>query len=733
MNLKLWVKNLWNSFPVQLVLLHFKKHQLILIYWSVLFATILGKFMFNFGAKYLFLAPEYLGSVSFFSTLIVGVAVGVFIMSWNITTFILFSRHFKFLATAEKPFLIYCLNNFIIPLIFIVIFCIGIRKNGIHNELLSGGLVFLLITGFLLGIFLLIFFSFIYFFRADKTIQKYTNPVLVQNAYITKDDYDKSTFTSESNLIKVKTYLAGFRKAKLVREVKHYNKDFIENVFSKHHLAGIFLIFVAILVIFINSFFLDNAYFQLPAAASITVFFAILLALFGALAYFLQNWSLPFTIGCLFILNFLFKHHIIDPTNKAYGLNYKNNSTWPIYDANHLQALCTANNVTNDSLHTIQILNNWKAHQTNTSPTLYFLNVSGGGSRSATFTMHILQQLDSIMNKQLMQKTFMINGASGGMLGAAFYRQLHLQQIQNKINNKNNTKYVEQIGDDLLNPIFSSLVARDLLNPLQKFEWQGNYYIKDRAYAFEQKLNKQTNDILQIPLYALANYELEATIPMMIFSSVITRDSRKLLISTQPISYLMQPISNTAMPDAIDFTAFFKNQQATHLNLLTALRMNATFPYVLPSVWLPSNPVIDVMDAGIRDNFGQDITLRFITKFKDWIKQNTSTIKIISIRDRPTSNWDIPFEDNSLIGLFIKPITQSQYNIFKTQDYLQNEQLSLVKQMFAIPIEKISFVYEPSNKISTASLSFHLTQNEKKSIQNSIWTDFNKNSFAKVR
>ncbi len=41
------------------------------------------------------------------------------------------------------------------------------------------------------------------------------------------------------------------------------------------------------------------------------------------------------------------------------------------------------------------------------------------------------------------------------------------------------------------------------------------------------------------------------------------------------------------------------------MRLLTALRINATFPYVLPNVWLPSKPVIDVMDAGLRDNYGQ--------------------------------------------------------------------------------------------------------------------------------
>jgi hypothetical protein len=70
----------------------------------------------------LFLAPEYLGNVNFVSTALVGMAIGVFIMCWNITTFILFSRHFTFLAATQYPFLKYCINNSLIPLSFFCFF-----------------------------------------------------------------------------------------------------------------------------------------------------------------------------------------------------------------------------------------------------------------------------------------------------------------------------------------------------------------------------------------------------------------------------------------------------------------------------------------------------------------------------------------------------------------------------------------------------------------------------------
>ena len=64
--------------------------------------------------------------------------------------------------------------------------------------------------------------------------------------------------------------------------------------------------------------------------------------------------------------------------------------------------------------------------------------------------------------------------------------------------------------------------------------------------------------------------------------------------------------------DGVDYQRLFANQDPMNLRVLTALRMNATFPYVLPNVWLPTTPVIDVMDAGLRDNYGQETAIRFI-------------------------------------------------------------------------------------------------------------------------
>src|SRR5580698_1062395 len=128
------VKSIYFFFPVQLLLLHIKKFQVLLIFWLILFSTLDGVFMRAYGAAALFLSPEYLGDVSAASTAIVGFATGIFIMSWNITTFILFSRHFRFLATTTNPFLKYCINNVLLPLIFLIFYFEKVIQFSVHKE-----------------------------------------------------------------------------------------------------------------------------------------------------------------------------------------------------------------------------------------------------------------------------------------------------------------------------------------------------------------------------------------------------------------------------------------------------------------------------------------------------------------------------------------------------------------------------------------------------------------------
>lgn len=694
--------------------------------------------MKSFGADSLYLAPEYLGNVNAAAAAIVGVSIGIFFMSWNITTFILFSRHFRFLATTSNPFLKYCINNSLIPLLFLIFYFFRAIHFNLTKELLSGGEIALQVLGFLSGLSVLIAISLLYFFRYDKSIIQRLTPI-ISNPQLFKAQFKKGeTRLNESRLIKVDWYLRSPVAVKKVRDVSHYSKEFIDTIFNRHHFAAVLSIFIAFIFLVLVGFLLDNRFFQLPAAAGTTIFFAILIAVSGAFSYFLQTWSIPFIIGLFLVLNILYKYEIIDSSNKAYGLNYTNKSERPVYTKESLNALCADEKIEMDKKNMITILEAWKKKQKEDKPLLFIINTSGGGSRSATFTMNVLQRLDSLTNGTIMQKTFLITGASGGMLGAAYFRELdRLRTIGQPINPRNR-QYVSDIAGDLLNPLFSSFVARDLASPAQKFKVGKYQYLKDRGYAFEQRLNDNTRGLLNKQLGDLFDDEKNARIPMMIFNSVITRDGRKLIIGTQPLRFLMKPFLDTTHtgsvdPDGLDYQSFFVKQDPMNLRLLTAMRMNATFPYVLPNVWLPTKPVVDVMDAGLRDNFGQETAIRFIQVFNEWIKENTGGVVLLQIRDRKTGGWENPFEANSVSEIATRPLLLLQYNWYKMQEYTQNDMLSLTQQFMGKHIYKFTFQYYPRKEEAKAALNFHLTKLEKQDIEEALESENNSAAFHQLQ
>ncbi|MEP7163224.1 MAG: hypothetical protein ABI741_00945 [Ferruginibacter sp.] len=733
--MKQLIKDIYYSFPVQLLILHFRKYQILLLFWLALASTINSGFMKSYGADALFFSPEYLGNVNILGGLVTGIALGIFVMSWNVTTFILHSKRFKFLATTTHPFLKYCLNNSLLPLFLILFYFIKLYRFNDYRELMSFSEVFLEILGIFLGFVLLLVISLAYFSYAERTIVRTMAPI-VSNPELFNKTFKGKHHVEHEFALKVGFFLSGRMRIRKARNVGHYRQDFLDSIFKRHHIAAIVSILLAFIFLIVVGFLLENKYFEMPAAASILIFFAIMTAVIGSLSYFLQSWSLTAAIGLVIFINFLYQNEVIDPRNKAYGIDYLNKEQRPAYNKESLKALCSAEKVAADKSNMISILNNWKAKQQEAKPVMVFINVSGGGLRSAAFVMNALQKLDSITEGNLMQHTFLISGASGGMLAATYYRELYRLKLADTKLNISDSRYTDNIAGDLLNPVFTSMIARDIFAPAQKFK-AGNFkYVKDRGYAFEKKLSDNTNGLLNRQLKELAADDYKATVPLIIFNSVIKSDGRKMMISTQPLSFMMKPAflaaDTAANPDAVDFAALFHSQQPMNLRMLTALRMNATFPYVLPNVWLPSKPVIDVMDAGLRDNYGQETSLRFIDIFNDWIKENTRGVVIIQLRDRLNDNWQQPYETNSVADMIVTPATMLQHNWYKLQDYFQTDQYTYIHGHNDSSILRIPIMYKPENTEKGAALNFHLTGREKRDVKQAFNSSINRQAIEAI-
>jgi len=731
-----YLRGIFYSLPVQLIFLHFRKYQVLLIFWFIMFSVVDSGFMKSFGADALFLAPEYLGHVSSISFAIIGMAIGVFIMCWNITTFILFSKHFTFLAATQYPFLKYCVNNSPIPVAFLIFYLIKAYEFTHYKELINNVEIIFLTVGFIAGLLLILSISFFYFFRADKAILKRLQPAFKSAKNVVYHFQPEPHPATIKSLIYSEWFLDSFFRVRKCRDVSHYSKELMEKIFKQHHLAAVFSLVIAYVFLILIGFFLDSKFFQLPAGASITLFFAILIGVCGAVVYFFQSWSVPAFLIFVATLNFLYRIDWIDPRNKAYGLNYTNTNEQPEYSQQSLQALANPDSSKLDKQNMESILSRWKQKQGENKPLLVVMTTSGGGSRSATFTMDVLQRLDSITGGQIMKKTFLITGASGGMIGATYFRELYREKLHGKNISLQSPQYVDDIAEDLLNPTFTSFIARDLFAPEQKFSVGPYKYLRDRGYAFESALNENTDGVLDKRLRDYGADEAAANIPLMFYHTVITRDGKMMLFSTQHLRFMMQPPTDSTddggAADAVDYTTFFTKQDPYNLRMLSILRMNATFPIVLPNVWMPSKPVIDIMDGGLRDNYGVENSLRFLSHMQKWIEENTSGVVIIQIRDRMDGGWENPYEYDDLTGNSTKPFFLLQHNWYKMMDYFQGDMENYFVNNSGYPIHKISFQYIPRSEENKAALSFHLSELEKQDIAASLNSKHNQEGFQKV-
>ena len=333
---------------------------------------------------------------------------------------------------------------------------------------------------------------------------------------------------------------------------------------------------------------------------------------------------------------------------------------------------------------------------------MIFVNCSGGGLRASIWAFRIMQLCDSLTDYRFTRSTQLISGASGNDRRGVLPGVVPAPATRTALR-PSEQKYIDNIGKDLLNPVTFSISVSDLFLNVQKFREGNNRYSKDRAYAFENQLNENTGSVMVKRLQDYRKPESEAMIPMMVFAPTIVNDGRRLLISPQPISYLTTHRNDSNFNfkttyDEVEFSDLFREQQAGNIRFSSVLRMNATFPYILPAVSLPSEPMIQVMDAGIRDNTGMKTSLRFLHTFRKWIEENTSGVIFVDIRD---SHKERPIEEQprkTFIENITTPLGNIYGNLLTIQDYNQDESYEYAKAWLTSRSISSSSNYRPRNR-----------------------------------
>ncbi|RYD55579.1 MAG: patatin-like phospholipase family protein [Sphingobacteriales bacterium] len=728
------VKDIYGFLPVQLLLLHFRKYQLLLVFWLIVVLTVTGHFASVFGADTLFLAPEYLGEINFVSMLLLGGATAIFIMAWHITTFIIHSQRVPFMGATRHAFLKYCINNSIIPLAYLIFYSIISFRFQWFNEHASVGRILVLQIGFYLGACVVIAISFLYFFRVDRdllkvVLSKITNPARIRDII----PYDSLDF-DEMDIIRAETYLSGRFKVRKCSELEPYHPRFLHTVLRMHHRNAITATIFALTLLLILGFLMDDPRMRIPAAAGFLMLFSIIMGLVGAMKYFLRSWEMLGWVFIFVLVSWMVSNNLFDVKSIAYGMKYKDEL--PVYDYNHLKQIFTPERYAQDKLDEEQRLNRWKqksANDTIKKKPLIVLSISGGGSRASYWTFRSLQYIDSLTQGQLFNNTVLISGASGGMIGAAYWREVHNAARQGKIKNPYDPQYQENVGKDLLNAIIFSFASVDLVSPFNKISIAGYSYTKDRGYAMEQEIIRNTDGFLDKTVNSYRALEDSAAVPAMVINGTITNDGRKLMMAARPVSYLCRSsysLTDTNFPpiDAVDFNAFFHSQDPQNLQITTALRMNATFPYVLPVVKLPSKPGMNIMDAGLRDNFGIEVVTRYLYVMKDWIEANVSDVIIIEIRDTKEHEVFPPSDMSTLGSVLSDPlfIIQNKWEPF--QSYAHGYIKDFMPHYLKSKLHIIPLQYIPQEEDKGAALNFHLTSKEKMDIYYSMNNQMNRRS-----
>lgn len=749
--LYLFLSNLFYSFPVQLLLNNIRRNHVLLLCWIILFSMITGNFGKYLGIPYLFLDPEYLNEVGFMSFFIMGLLTAGFTMAFHITCYISDGHRFSFVGTLPNPFKKFTVNNSIIPVAFLITYVYQIVAFQINNEYTSKLGLAQNLGGLFLGYILMTMLFSIYFRLTNKDIFKYVvcriDENIKKNVAVTRASAMRKLDIARKKQVRVDYYLNGYLQPRPVESTTFYDRNTIIQVFDQNHFNIVVIeVFIFILVLLLG-LFKDYPSFQIPAAGSTIIFLTIFVMLSGAFSYWFGGWAATIALILFLVVNHMVGEDFFDKKYEAFGLDY---GVLPAeYSTNTLQQQLDSATMERDRQAMLSQLENWRK-KFDHKPKMVFLCASGGGKRASLWTLNALQTADSLSRGELLKHSVLITGASGGLIGASYFRELKLRQQQGEPINPYANIHREKISTDNLNPLIFSLLANDLFLGLTKYEYAGKAYTRDRAFTFEDQLNQITEGLMDKTISEYAPEESKGNIPMVILTPTVINDGRKLYIASRPVSFMNSEIENyanyhQAKVSGIDFYRFFKEQDGEDLRFLSALRMSATFPYITPNTTLPTEPPIQIMDAGISDNFGISDAVRFLYAFREWVKENTSGVVFVSIRDSPKLRQISEKSSQTIIDNMTQPISSVYNNFENFQDITSDLLIGQAHSWLPLPIDRVDIEYQSENYVSVlkkmdsirnnsarASLSWRLTTREKQGIVNNIHSDKNREAIQKL-
>ena len=302
-------------------------------------------------------------------------------------------------------------------------------------------------------------------------------------------------------------------------------------------------------------------------------------------------------------------------------------------------------------------------------PKLVIVTLSGGGIRASVWTSVVLRKLEATLGADFPYHIRLITGASGGMVAGSYYAtslrppppevlrggratfaDLHGTSID---------EFVDRMATDQLDAVAGRLIFGDVPAALAPFARRD-----DRGRTLEETWIRWTGgptSPLGRPLQSYAADERMGWRPSLVYTPMMVEDGRRLLISNLDLAFatrnvgglLIEPSSRKIERPTIqggDFdlsiheeddvfslsaVEFFRLFPDAHdFRVTTATRMSASFPWVSPAINLPTQPPRRIVDAGYYDNYGVNLTALWLSKMSGWLRENTSGVVVVQVRDK---------------------------------------------------------------------------------------------------
>ncbi|MEH2051781.1 hypothetical protein [Nostoc sp.] len=452
--------------------------------------------------------------------------------------------------------------------------------------------------------------------------------------------------------------------------------------------------------------------FEAPALFYITLILSVIVVWIGGISYFVDVSRIPTVLLFLAISSISYAIFQVDHFYKIY---LKNDWLKPTKEK------------------WINVISQRLKNQQTEDKTLVVVCASGGGIQASGWTAKVLTGLQQELGSKFTKAIGWISSVSGGSVGTMFYLdrfgdQGYPEENQLKQIFKSATEdSLDATGWGLAYPDLLRFVGLPFVVPKEK----DTTTEQDRGTAIEIDWKGE----MKYPKASLASWSEkidQGIIPIPIFNATLVEDGRRFLVSPMTFS----PHKDCK---SIDFNTLYPEYD---IDVTTAARLSATFPYVSP-VCRPSKETTwnyHIGDGGYFDNFGIGTTIDLLNQLLE-SEQSHQIKKVILIqinafpddenpqKEKGAPGWQMEVIGSLLALLNVRSNTQNEGNTLnielltdkykcgykhnepeKVQQFLKEKSCQKGIEIIHIPIKF------PRGKINPP-LSWQLTQEQKEAIQ----------------